>query len=523
MKKVLLISLLYLTVTLLSGCKKDAPAKVPVLSTTPATNITATAATSGGSISSDGGAVISARGVCWGLTADPTTAGPKTTDGDGTGQFTSDLTGLTAGATYHVRAYATNSVGTAYGDDLTFTTSGQDPTATTLAATGISASGAILNGTVNANDLSTTVTFEYGTTTSYGQTAEATPGQATGNTLTSVSTVLSGLTLDITYHYRIKAVNTLGTTYGSDMVFTTAGAAPIVTTVTATGLSSSGATLNGTVNGNGLSTTISFEYGLTASYGQAATATPGQVPGNGTYSVNAILTGLTQGTTYHFRIKAVNSAGTSYGYDLPFTTTNASTPVTDIDGNIYTTVIIGSQVWMKEGLKTTKYTDGTAIPNVTDNTAWSTNSTGAYSDFSNTAAYSNTYGRLYNWYVVASTNAKKVCPTGWHVPDDSEWTTLITFLGGESLAGGKLKETGTTHWFTPNAGATNESEFTALPGGYRSGTGTFGLLGNTGFWWSSAEANTTYAWYLYMYYDSSSAIKSDMDKHDGFSVRCVKN
>jgi uncharacterized protein (TIGR02145 family) len=424
MKKVLSLSLLLLLVTLFYGCKKETPAKIPVLSTAPIINVTAITATSGGSISSDGGAAISVRGVCWGLTADPTTADSKTTDGDGTGQFVSTLNDLSAGETYHVRAYATNSIGTAYGNDLSFTALGEAPVATTQAATNISSVGAKLNGTVNAGDLSTTVTFEYGMTTSYGQIAEATPAQVTGNTITGVS---------------------------------------------------------------------------------------------------ADLTGLNQGITYHFRIKAVNSAGNSYGGDLIFATTDISTPVTDIEGNIYNTVIIGTQVWMIEGLKATKYNDGTAIPNVVDNTAWSTNTTGAYCDYSNTAANSNIYGKLYNWYVVASTNVKKVCPTGWHVPDDSEWTTLITFLGGESLAGGKLKEAGTTHWFNPNSGATNESEFTALPGGYRSGTGTFGLLGNTGFWWSSAEANATYAWYLYMYYDTSSAIKSDMDKHDGFSVRCVKN
>ena len=124
MKKVLSISLLLLTVSLFYGCKKEDPAKIAVLSTAPVTNITATTATSGGSISSDGGAAITARGVCWGLTADPTTADSKTTDGDGTGQFESSITGLTGGTTYHVRAYATNSIGTAYGDDLTFTTSG---------------------------------------------------------------------------------------------------------------------------------------------------------------------------------------------------------------------------------------------------------------------------------------------------------------------------------------------------------------------------------------------------------------
>jgi uncharacterized protein (TIGR02145 family) len=195
---------------------------------------------------------------------------------------------------------------------------------------------------------------------------------------------------------------------------------------------------------------------------------------------------------------------------------------TDGDYNIYQVVVIGTQTWMAENLKTTKYNDGTAITNVTDNTAWSALSTAAYCDYANTPTYSNTYGRLYNWYAVASTNPKNVCPAGWHVASDAEWTTLATYLGGESVAGGKLKETGTTHWLSPNAGATNETGFTAISGGYRPTSGTFGLLGNSGFWWSSTP-NASYAWYYYMYYGDSSINPGDNDRHAGFSVRCLKD
>ena len=195
--------------------------------------------------------------------------------------------------------------------------------------------------------------------------------------------------------------------------------------------------------------------------------------------------------------------------------------VTDGDGNIYSTITIGSQVWLDENLKATKYNDGTSIPNVTDNTTWSGTTSGAYCDYSNTPAVSAIYGRLYNWYVVAS--AKNICPTGWHVPLDTEWTTLITFLGGESVLGGKLKEILTTHWLTPNTSATNETGFTGLPGGYRSDTGDFGLLENTGFFWSSTEGGDTFAWYRYIYYDGGNASRGEMDMNGGFSVRCLKN
>ena len=379
-----------------------------------------------------------------------------------------------------------------------------------------------MNGTVNANDLSTTVTFEYGTSTSYGQTATATPAQVTGNTVTNVNATISGLTPGITYHFRIKALNSLGTVYSSDLTFTTSGSYPQYQLRQQLMCLQVEPRLNGIVNANNLTTTVTFEYGLTTGYGQTASGIPGQITGNSNLAVYATLTGLTQGTTYHFRIKAVSSAGTSYGGDLTFTTTNTS-QVTDIDGNVYNTITIGTQVWLKENLKTTKYNDGTAIPNVTDNTAWSTTTSGAYSDYSNTPSNSTTYGRLYNFYVVASTNTKNVCPTGWHVPTDAEWTTLMDFLGGEGVAGGKLKETGTSHWLTPNTGATNETGFTALPGGYRGQSGSFGLIGNTGFWWSSTEGGTTFAYYRYMYYGTGNLNSGDNDKHGGFSVRCMKN
>ena len=197
-------------------------------------------------------------------------------------------------------------------------------------------------------------------------------------------------------------------------------------------------------------------------------------------------------------------------------------PCTDGDYNIYTVVVIGAQTWMAENLKTTKYNDGTLIPNVTDNTTWSGLNTEAYCDYLNTPTYSSTYGRLYNWYTVASTNPKNACPTGWHAASDADWTTLTTYLGGEGAAGGKLKETGTTHWTSPNTGATNETGFAALPAGYRDAGGTFGLLGSYGFWWSSNQ-NASYAWYRYMYYNSSSISSGDNDKRAGFSVRCVKD
>jgi len=156
--------------------------------------------------------------------------------------------------------------------------------------------------------------------------------------------------------------------------------------------------------------------------------------------------------------------GTAYGTQVSFTTL-MSGQFSDIDGNVYNTITIGTQIWMKENLKTTKYNDGSSIPLVTDNTAWINLSTPGYCWYNNDAAtYKSAYGAMYNWYTV---NTGKICPPNWHVPTDTQWETLITYLGGKIIAGGKMKETGTAHWTSPNIGATNETGFTALPGGYR--------------------------------------------------------
>ena len=198
--------------------------------------------------------------------------------------------------------------------------------------------------------------------------------------------------------------------------------------------------------------------------------------------------------------------------------------VTDIDGNVYKTITIGTQTWMAENLRTTKYRNGKAIPEVIDTTAWINLSTGAYCNYKNTRNTDTiaTFGRLYNWYAVADT--RNIAPTGWHVPIDAEWTTLTTYLGGESVAGDKLKELGTTHWVTDlNTGVDNSSGFTALPGGSRDSDGTFSDIGHDGHLWSSSESNIDNAWTRLMQYYVRGVFRDDYSKVVGFSVRCVRD
>jgi uncharacterized protein (TIGR02145 family) len=202
--------------------------------------------------------------------------------------------------------------------------------------------------------------------------------------------------------------------------------------------------------------------------------------------------------------------------------------INDNDGHRYKTVMIGNQIWMAENLKTTKFSDGTAIPLITDMSRWEALTTPGYCWYDNDITNKDIYGALYNWYVVgAKANGKNLCPMGWHVPSNIEWTTLITHLGGESVAGGKLKSTGTIErgdglWRTPNKGATNQTEFSALPGGSRTMDGTYQEIGINGNWWSTTVPS--YVWLMYLYYDRANVLRSpNGGKRAGLSVRCIKD
>jgi uncharacterized protein (TIGR02145 family) len=200
--------------------------------------------------------------------------------------------------------------------------------------------------------------------------------------------------------------------------------------------------------------------------------------------------------------------------------------VTDIEGNKYKTVIIGTQEWMAENLKVSKYNDGTQIPNVTDREEWSNLTRGAWTYYNNDGANNAEYGKLYNWYAVSSTTneGKNICPTGWHIPTDTEWKILTNYLGGDNIAaGGKLKEEGVSSWNSPNTDATNSSLFSALPGGGRYSDANFGGIGSKGYWWSSSEYSTDGAWYLLLNRSTGVEEVSYEVKKYGLSVRCLKD
>jgi uncharacterized protein (TIGR02145 family) len=394
---------------------------IPDVTTDPITGITLTSAISGGNVISDGNAEVTVRGVCWSISENPTTSDNKTLNGSGTGLFTSNLDQLTPGTKYFVRAYATNSEGTAYGSQQTFTTNSvQIASLTSTQVTSINITTAISGGNITSDG---------------------------GGTITE----------------RGVCWNTSEN--------------PVIT--------------------------------------DSKTS-----DGDGTGSFTSNLTGLSANTVYYIRAYATNSAGTAYGNQLTFTTLNTG-QFYDIDGNLYNSITIGSQIWMVENLMTTKFNDGSDIPLVEDAGAWSVLNAPGYCWYNNDEATNkNLYGALYHWL---TGNTGKLCPTGWHLPSDAEWTILTDYLGGEDLAGEKLKESGTTHWASPNTGATNETGFSALPGGYRAIDGSFDKIGNNGFWDSSTEYNTSNRYGRVMSYDSSNVYRARLGKRRGLSVRCIKD
>lgn len=197
-----------------------------------------------------------------------------------------------------------------------------------------------------------------------------------------------------------------------------------------------------------------------------------------------------------------------------------SPTLTDADGNVYATVRIGTQIWMAENLKSTKYRDSTIIPLVTNDSVWvALNAPGYCWSRNDSLNYGKVYGALYNWYTA---NTAKLCPLGWHVPNDNDWIALNSYLG--FMQGGRLKESGSTHWQLPNTDAVNDSKFTALPAGCRvSYDGTFSNIGNYGYWWSATENSETAANSWFLYYDLSIISTNNFGKQTGYSVRCIKD
>lgn len=449
--------LFFILVTLLIGCSSEnnstpttpttppsttTPTKsVPILSTTAISAVTLNSATGGGTISNNGGAEVTARGIVWNTSPLPTlSSGSKTTDGTGSGSFTSSITGLLPSTTYYVRAYAINSEGTAYGNEISFLTNAVAlPTLTTTAISNITDNSATSGGNITIDG---------------------------GNAVTARGVVWN------------------------------TSPSPTVALTTKT------------VDNSGI----------------------------GTFS--STLSGLIPGTTYYVRAYATNTAGTAYGNEVQFSTIplllggiNPSVgEITDGDGNVYESVVIGTQEWLTENLKTTKYCNGESIPKVSlSQSATLTTAAWTYYDEN---PNNESYGKLYNWYVASSN--KNACPCGWRVSNRNDWIKLANFLDKDntsySTAAVQIKSTGTIEdgnglWHTSKASniGTNSSNFNALPAGW--GDGSTLKFENKNYktaWWFSGSYNSTSGEYNQVNYNYADFYFTIIEKNSVMSIRCIK-
>lgn len=355
-----------------------------------------------------------------------------------------------------------------------------------------------------------------------------------GTGTSSFTSSVVGLTANTKYYVRAFATNEAGTAYGKEVSFTTLSGVAVLTTITPNAITTTSYTSGGSISSDGGSVITARGVVWGTSMNPTIDLNTKTNNGSGTGSFTSSITELATNTKYFLRAYAINATGkVYYGNEESFVTL---VPI------ILPSVTIGNQIWTDKNLNVSTYSDGTEIPQVTDQNEWNNLTTGAWCYYNNGSKNGEIYGKLYNWYAVAGiwneasktdeTIRKKLAPAGWHVPTKSEWLVLIDLFGGQSIAGGSLKETGIVHWKSPNSAATNASGLTGLPGGYRSymidfgGISFFRAIQEQGLWWSSSYADMyNLAWYIGMNYNyiNGPAGPGPSNKKEGYSVRCIKD
>jgi uncharacterized protein (TIGR02145 family) len=428
------------------------------------------------------------------------------------GSGTITVTGLMQGTTYNFTVTATNAAGTSVAS------------AVSNSVTTYTIPNAPIVGTATAGAGQATITYTAPASNGLGAiisyTATSSPGGLTGSVFQAGSgnIIVSGLTNGTSYTFTVTANNEAGTSIAS----APSNSVTPISVPDAPTIENAEINIYSGVAGQAIIRfTAPANNGGEAITSYIATSSPGGLTGTWPYPESGYIfvTGLVTGTTYTFTVTATNAIGTSVA-------SAPSNPVLELPS-----VVIDYRVWQSTNLDVSTYSDGTPIPQVTDPADWAALTTGAWCYYDNDLTNGITYGKLYNWYAIAgiydaASSAdpalrKKLAPSGWRVSTDADWYYLINFLGGQSGAGGKMKETGTSHWNNPNADATNSSGFTGLPGGLRAGDGSFQGMSDIGFWWSLREDGFTESRGLLTF--TGDSVVNYGYYVDGYSVRCVRD
>lgn len=524
------------------------------ITTAEITDITSGSATSGGDVTQDGGSTITKKGIVWHTEENPTFDNHtgKTEHGEGTGSFVSYLTDLGPATTYYVCAYATNTEGTAYGDQQSFETLADLATVVTNSVDSITYESAKVFSSITSNGGADV--FERGVVWSKDENPELENNLGVtqdGEGMGEYSSILENLSPETVYYVRAYATNQTGTSYGEEITFTTLQMIdiPVVITGDVSDITHESAILEGNVTQSGGAAVI--ERGIVFSTDTDPSLNDQVIKrGRGLGNYLALISGLEPETTYYAKAYAINTVGIAYGNQIEFTTYSeygqhcpGIPQITDIDGNVYNTVLIGDQCWMKEDMKAVTLNDGTPIENAISETDWENNTNGAYAWYENNEeGHKPYYGAIYNWHVV---HTEKICPSGWRVPSEQDWIKLSDYMteNFEDITaeneGNMLKSCRQVNSPLDGECATDEHPrwdehnihfgidkfgFSAVPGGSRNWTGNYFYgHGIIGYWWSSTEVDADIARYRRIYHEDGILLRHQYSKNNGYNIRCMRD
>ncbi|MDP3451369.1 MAG: FISUMP domain-containing protein [Bacteroidales bacterium] len=544
-------------------------ASAPTVTTSTVADITTGTASGGGSVTSDGGGAVSARGVCWSTSQNPTILDNKSSDGTGSGNFSSTIFGLEPNSTYYVRAYATNSAGTSYGSSSSFTTK---TTETLVGAEQMFPSSAGNTSAITLDGVSVTCEVINGFYIYQGDIILAAPqaqGVATKGAALNIQTrhwpdnrIYYNINQSLPDPTRVtQAINAIVQVSNLEFIQRTGESNYIDFVFDHTGCSSflgmvggrqdirlaNWATMGNVIHEichalgmlhehsksgrNNFITVVSSNIIERYAHNFAEFTKSINTPINPeAFDFQSIMLYSSTSFSKNNNPTITKKDGSTWAVQRQFLSTSdiemintlyppIAVTMRDADNNVYETVTIGSQIWMDENLRVTRYKDRTSITMNSSDAGWSNSTTGSFCWYGNSEANKTVYGALYNWNAV---NSGKLCPDGWRVPTDADWTIMTDFIGGLIGNSGKLKSTGTALWAAPNTGATNSTGFSAKPGGYRYFTGAFGGQGYGADWWSSTEASADKSWVYGVNYNSNNITRYNDFKRNGFAVRCIK-